>query len=91
MTLRDYALPRYGDMHVDAIAGAHDMDMLLPICFTRRDTARSVRQRIGAVMRWAVAQGHRTNNPAGDALSAAPPNNACQCRHQPESPSRKMQ
>ena len=81
-TLRDYALPRLGEMRVDAIAGADVMDVLLPIWFTKRDTARSVRQRIGAVMKWAVAQGHRPDNPAGDALSTALPNNAGPRRHQ---------
>ena len=65
-TLRDYVLPRLGAMSVDAIAGADVMDVLLPIWFTKRDTARTVRQRIGAVMKWAVAQGHRPDNPAGD-------------------------
>ena len=58
------------------------MDVLLPIWFTKRDAARSVRQRIGAVMKCAIAQGHRPDNPAGDALSAALPNNAGPRRHQ---------
>ena len=75
-SLRDYALPRLGEMPVHAVAGADVMDVLLPIWFTKRDTARSVRQRIGAVMKWAIAQGHRPDNPAGDTLSAALPNNA---------------
>ena len=54
-TLRDYALPRLGAMPVEVIACADVMDVLLPIWFTKRDTARSVRQRIGAVMKWAIA------------------------------------
>ena len=33
-------------------------------------------------MKWAVAQGYRPDNPAGDALSAALPNNAGPRRHQ---------
>ena len=32
------------------------------------ETARRVRQRIGAVMKWAVAMQHRPDNPAGEAL-----------------------
>ena len=32
-------------------------------------------------MKWAVAQGHRTDNPAGDAISAALPNNNAQVTH----------
>ena len=81
-SLRDYALPRLGAMPVDAIACADVMDVLLPIWFTKRNTARSVRQRIGAVMKWAIAQGHRPDNPAGDALAAALPNDAGPRRHQ---------
>ena len=69
-------------MPVDAIAGADVMAVLLPIWFTKRNTARNVRQRIGAVMKWAVAQGHRPDNPAGDALSAALPNNTGPRCHQ---------
>ena len=41
----------------------------------KRVTARRVRQRIGAVMRWAVAQGYRQDNPAGEAIGAALPKN----------------
>ena len=44
-------------------------------------TARRVRQRIGAVMRWAVAQGHREDNPAGEAIGAAPPKNGFRPQH----------
>lgn len=35
--------------------------------------AKRLRQRIGAVMRWTVAQGYRENNPAGDAFGAVLP------------------
>ena len=34
--------------------------------------AKRLRQRIGTVMSWAVAQGYRENNPAGDAVGAVP-------------------
>ena len=47
------------------------MAVLAPIWSTKRETARRVRQRIGAVMKWAVALGHRDDNPAGDAFAAA--------------------
>ena len=80
-SLRDYALPRLGEIPIDKIAGADVMAVLLPIWSTKRETARSVRRRIGAVMKWAVAQGHRPDNPAGDALSAALPNHAGPRRH----------
>ena len=39
------------------------------------------RHRIGAVMKWAVAQGYRDDNPAGDVLSAARPKTAVRKQH----------
>ena len=53
------------------------MPVLLPIW-----TARRIRQRIGAVMKWAVAQAYREDNPAGDAISAALPKNSMRRQHQ---------
>ena len=44
-----------------------------PIWNTKRETAQRTRQRISAVMKAAVAAGHRADNPAGDALAAALP------------------
>ena len=75
-TLRDYILPRLGGMPVDAVTGGDVMAVLQPIWTEKRETAKRVRSRIGAVMKWAVAQGHRPDNPAGEALAAALPNNA---------------
>ena len=58
------------------------MGVLLPIWTTKRETARRVRQRIGSVMKWAVAQGHRGDNPAGDAIAEALPKNGVKVTHQ---------
>ena len=58
-SLRDYAVPKLGRKCVDAITTADVMAVLLPIWSTKRETAKRVRQRIGAVMKWAVAQGYR--------------------------------
>ena len=44
-------------------------------------TARRVRQRIGAVMPWAVAQGYREDNPAGEVIGAALPKNGFRPQH----------
>ena len=54
----------------------------MPIWNTKRETARRVRQRIGAIMKWAVAQGYREDNPAGDAIGAALPRTGGQREHQ---------
>ena len=81
-SLRDYAVPKIGAKRVDRISTADVMAVLLPIWSTKRETARRVRQRIGAIMKWAVAQGYREDNPAGDAISAALPKNSVRRQHQ---------
>ena len=80
-TLGTYAEPRLGQMYVDEITTADVMAVLQPIWNEKAVTAGRVRQRIGAVMRWAIAQGHRADNPAGDAITAALPRNGRQSRH----------
>ena len=71
-SMERYALPRIGKRRVDAITPAALLSVLQPI-WAPMDEARRIRQRIGLVMRWAVARGYRPDNPAGDILSAALP------------------
>ena len=80
-TLDNYAMPKLGRRPVDRITAADVMAVLVPIWNEKRVTARKVRQRIGAVMRWAVAQGYREDNPAGDAIGAALPKKGVRPRH----------
>ena len=80
-SLRDYAMPLLGSKRVDQITTADVMAVLVPHWHTRTETMRRVRQRIGAVMKWAVAQGFRSDNPAGDAISAALPKTGAVRRH----------
>ena len=72
-SLATYVTPRIGDTPVHAIETADVMDVLMPIWTSKHTTATRVRHRIGAVMKWAIAQGHRPDNPAGEALGAALP------------------
>ena len=72
-SLGEYAIPRLGRKCVSDVNTADVMACLLPIWNEKRETARRVRQRIGAVMKWAVAQGYRQDNPAGEAIGAALP------------------
>ena len=81
-SLRDYVLPRIGRKPVDRITTVDVMGVLLPIWQEKHETARRVRQRIRTTMQWAIAQGHREDNPAGDALSAALPKNGKAKSHQ---------
>ena len=81
-SLRDYAFPVLGDMRLDEIGSGDVLRALQPIWNTKRETAQRVRQRISAVMKAAIADGHRLDNPAGDALTAALPKGGQRLRHQ---------
>ena len=81
-SLRDYAMPMLGRRRVSEITTADVMAVLLPIWSDKHETARRVRQRIGAVMKWGVVQGYRNDNPAGDAIGAALPRNGVVRKHQ---------
>lgn len=82
-SLTTYAFPHIGRKRVDKVMTADVMRVLLAddLWNTKRETARRVRQRISAVMKWAVAQGYREDNPAGDAIGAALPRNGNRKEH----------
>ncbi len=82
-TLQQYAHPHIGERGVDRVTTADVMAALVPIWSTKNETAQRVRRRIGAVMRWAIAQGYRSDNPAGEAVTAALPKRPRQVRHFP--------
>ena len=72
-TLERHAMPKLGHLPVDRITRTDVPAVLTPIWGTRQETARRVRQRVRAVMRWAVAHGHREDNPAGEGIDGALP------------------
>ncbi len=80
-SLRYHAIPKLGGRPVHRINTSAVMPVPLPIWNEKRVPARRIRQRIGAVMRWAVAQGYREDNPAGEALGAALPKNGFRPQH----------
>ena len=80
-SLDTYVLPSIGSMRVDEVTSADVMDCLSPIWTSRPETAKRVRQRIAAVMKWAIAQGYRPDNPAGDAVTAALPKQSGARKH----------
>ena len=53
-------------MPVSDVTMADMLATLIPIWHGKPETARRVRQRIGAAMTWAVAMGYRPDKPAGD-------------------------
>lgn len=58
-TVERHAFPSLGDVRVDRITSTMVRDCLLPSWLDTPETMRRVRQRIGAVLAWAVANGHR--------------------------------
>ncbi len=69
-TLREYAFPQLGDLPIDAVTGPMIRDVLSPIWLEIPETARRVRQRIGAVLDHAHAIGLRENEAPMRALVA---------------------
>ncbi len=58
-TLEMFAWPTLGDIRVSEITGPMVRNVLAEIWLTKPETARRVRQRIGAVLDWAYASGYR--------------------------------
>ena len=85
-SLETYAYPSIGELPVSEVTPGHVMAILEPIWSGKRETARRVKQRISAICRWAVAQGHRTDDPAGIVIDAALPRNGVERRHMPALP-----
>ena len=82
-TLRTYAFPYFGSRLVTEVSGSDVMKALALIWTAKPETARRVRQRISAVMKWAIANNYRLDNPAGDAIEAAlPKTSRFQAHHQ---------
>ena len=71
--LRRYVFPQLGGKRVDVISTSDVAAVLMPIWREKHQTARRVRQRIGAVMKWSIERGHRQDNPAGGAIDAVLP------------------
>ena len=72
-TLATYAYPLIGSKQVGAITSGDVLSVLTPIWTEKPETARRLRQRIETVFDWAVAQGWRSDNPAGRAVTRALP------------------
>ena len=62
-SLRRYAFPRIGKMPVSEVTSADLLEILTPIWHRKPSSARRVRQRLRAVLEWAVAMEFRLDNP----------------------------
>ena len=66
-------MPRLGNMPVDRIRREDVLAVLTPIWGTIPETARRVRQRIRATLRWCWAHGYVEQNVAGEGIDGALP------------------
>ena len=73
-TLRDYVLPRIGHKRINDITTADVMAVLLPHWHEKTETMRRVKQRIGAIMKWAIAKEYRDDDPTMTLMAALPKN-----------------
>jgi integrase len=80
-TLETYAFPRIGSVKVGDVTTADVLAVLSPIWTEKAETAARVRQRIGTVMKWAIAQGWRQDNPAEAISQALPKRDKSQKEH----------
>lgn len=70
--IKRYSFPLIGDIKVKDITTADILRVLSPIWTEKPETARRLRQRLGMVMKWAIAQGERSDNPVDNVGLALP-------------------
>ena len=73
-SLERYVFPVMGDKAVDEVTSADVLRVLIPVWNEKRETARRLRGRISAVMKWSIAQRFRTDDPARDVDAVLPKN-----------------
>ena len=89
-TLEKFAYPFIGTKPISTITSADVLSALSPIWNTHPETARRLKQRIGTVMKWAVAKGWRTDNPADAVGQALPKHDRSKVKHRQALPYDKV-
>ena len=74
-SLERYAFPRIRKVPVSEVSSADLLAILTPIWHVKMETARLVRQRIRAVLEWAIAMEFRTDNPCDRVVPVLGPQN----------------
>ena len=67
-SLERYVYPTFGDKPVSRVTSKDVLAVLEPVWNTKSRTAERLRNRIGAVMRWAMVEGYRIDDPTGRVL-----------------------
>ena len=89
-TLTEYAFPVLGSKRVNDIETSDVLRVLSPIWLAKPETARRVRQRIGAVLDWAKAAGHRSGENPIDGVSRGLPKQSDSKKHHASLPFAKV-
>ena len=71
-SLERHVFSELGSLPISDITPAQLLDVLNPMWNVKHVTASAVRTRIGVVMKWAIAQGYRQDNPADAVLNVLP-------------------
>lgn len=80
-SLEAYAFPHIGNIRVNDITGPMIRNLLAEIWLTKPETARRVRQRVGAVLDWSYASGYRDSEAPMKAITKGLPRQPKQDGH----------
>lgn len=76
-----HVYPHLGDRRVNTITTGDLAKVVGPLVHSKPSMADTLRQRLGMVMEWAVAENLRRDNPAGDRLAAVLPKAKARTTH----------
>ena len=84
-SLTQHVFPTLGKTLVTDLTTSDFMDVLMPIWYSRHETAVRLVHRLSIIMRWTIGKGYRVDNPAGETLKAVLPKTGtmAQRNHQP--------
>ena len=74
-SMATYVLPSLGAKSVADVTAGDILAVLTPLWATKAETARRLKGRLSAVLRWAVAQQYRPDDPTAAVAAALPSNN----------------
>ena len=77
-----YVLPQLADRGVDTLTTSDVLAVLTPLWTDKHPTAMRVLQRISAVCRWAIAEGHRADDPTVNVTSVLPKGDGAEKHHE---------
>lgn len=80
-TFAAHVYPQLGRNRIDRITTGDLLTVLGPLTHSKPAVAALVKLRLSQIMRWAIATGHRPDNPVGEALEVALPKNGKRTAH----------